>query len=48
MMKLSLTTLAVRSFAAGKVRNIAAVLAIMLTAILFTTVTTIGKEQRIP
>ncbi len=46
MMKLSLKTLAVRSFAAGKVRNIAAVLAIMLTAILFTTVTTIGKGTK--
>lgn len=42
-MKISLKTLARRSFAASKVRNLAAVLAIMLTTILFTTVTTIGK-----
>lgn len=42
-MEISLKTLAKRSFAANKVRNLAAVLAIMLTAVLFTTVTTIGK-----
>lgn len=42
-MNMSLRTLAMRSFAASKVRNLTAVLAIMLTAILFTTVTTIGK-----
>ena len=41
-MKNMLNTLAKRSFAAGRVRNLVAVLAIMLTAILFTTVTTIG------
>lgn len=42
-MEISLKTLAKRSFAVNKVRNLAAVLAIMLTAVLFTTVTTIGK-----
>lgn len=42
-MEISLKTLAKRSFVANKVRNLAAVLAIMLTAVLFTTVTTIGK-----
>lgn len=37
-----LATLTKRSFRAGRLRNVIAVLAIMLTAILFTTVTTIG------
>lgn len=37
-----LDILARRSFRAGKMRNLIAVLAIMLTAVLFTTVTTIG------
>ncbi len=41
-MKSMLSTLARRSFAASRMRNLIAVLAIMLTAILFTTVTTIG------
>ena len=41
-MKNMLNTLAKRSFAAGRVRNMVAMLAIMLTAVLFTTVTTIG------
>lgn len=41
-MKNMLSVLAGRSFRASKMRNLIAVLAIMLTAILFTTVTTIG------
>ncbi len=41
-MKNMLNVLAGRSFRASKMRNLIAVLAIMLTAILFTTVTTIG------
>ena len=41
-MKNMLSILARRSFRAGKMRNLIAVLAIMLTAILFTTITTIG------
>lgn len=41
-MKEMLNTLARRSFAASKVRNLIAVLAITLTAVLFTSVTTIG------
>lgn len=41
-MSTMLKVLARRSFSASKVRNFVAVLAIMLTAILFTTVTTIG------
>lgn len=41
-MKNMLSVLAERSFRASKMRNLIAVLAIMLTAILFTTVTTIG------
>lgn len=41
-MKLTLTLLARRSFAASRMRNLVAVLAIALTAILFTAVTTIG------
>lgn len=41
-MKEMLSTLARRSFAAGKVRNLIAVLAIALTAVLFTSVTTMG------
>ena len=41
-MKNMLNVLAGRSFRAGRMRNLIAVLAIMLTAILFTTVTTIG------
>lgn len=41
-MKNMLDILARRSFRAGKMRNLIAVLAIMLTAVLFTTVTTIG------
>lgn len=41
-MKNMLSILARRSFRAGKMRNLIAVLAIMLTAVLFTTVTTIG------
>ncbi len=41
-MEISLKTLAARSFRTYKIRNLAAVLAIMLTAILFTAVTTIG------
>lgn len=41
-MKSTLTLLARRSFAASRMRNLVAVLAIALTAILFTTVTTIG------
>lgn len=42
-MKNMLSVLAGRSFRASKMRNLIAVLAIMLTAILFTTVTTIGR-----
>lgn len=41
-MKEMLNILARRSFAAGRVRNLTAVLAIALTAVLFTSVTTIG------
>lgn len=41
-MKEMLNTLTKRSFAAGRVRNLVAVLAIALTAVLFTSVTTIG------
>lgn len=41
-MKNMLSVLAGRSFRASRMRNLIAVLAIMLTAILFTTVTTIG------
>ncbi len=41
-MGISLRTLAVRSFRAGKIRNLVAALAIVLTTVLFTTVTTIG------
>ena len=41
-MKEMLRTLARRSFAASRVRNFIAVLAIVLTAVLFTSVTTIG------
>ena len=41
-MKNMLDVLARRSFSAGRMRNLIAVLAIMLTAILFTAVTTIG------
>lgn len=41
-MKNMLSILARRSFCVGKMRNLIAVLAIMLTAILFTTITTIG------
>ena len=41
-MKNMLSILARRSFRVGKMRNLIAVLAIMLTAILFTTITTIG------
>ena len=37
-----LKTLTRRSFAAGRVRNLIAVLAITLTAVLFTSITTIG------
>ena len=37
-----LSVLAGRSLRAGRMRNLIAVLAIMLTAILFTTVTTVG------
>lgn len=37
-----LNTLARRSFSAGRIRNLIAVLAIALTAVLFTSVTTIG------
>ena len=43
-MKNMLSVLAGRSFRASKMRNLIAVLAIMLTAILFTTVTTIGMN----
>lgn len=41
-MEISLRKLAARSFRTYRIRNLAAVLAIMMTAILFTTVTTIG------
>ena len=47
-MKNMLNVLAGRSFRAGRMRNLIAVLAIMLTAILFTTVTTIGMGLWIP
>lgn len=42
-MKNMLRVLAGRSFRAGRMRNLIAVLAIMLTSILFTTVTTVSK-----
>ncbi len=45
-MKLFPDTLAFRSFAANRIRNLSAILAIMLTAVLFTTVTTIGKGAK--
>lgn len=41
-MREMLKTLAKRSFAANKVRNLIAVLAIVLTTILFTSITTLG------
>lgn len=41
-MGISLKTLAGRSFRTSKIRNLVAVLAVILTAVLFTTVTTIG------
>ena len=41
-MKNMLSILARRSFRAGRMRNLIAILAIMLTTILFTAVTTIG------